>query len=429
MGFQRAFQSKCSVCRSLQHGVKNAKILDAASRGESKAPLAGGGYSAAKALGQRLAEIASDRLAAFWVAEQTQVAESTRRMREAKFRRARDKNDAKRRREIDLRRDASAAAHHVLHEMVRRAMAIAEKDAKLLAQMRASDERRAQREKTQRAAKAEAEAARARVAAAAAPSRGGGGGSATTTMGDDDASRPSSSMSARDYGGELEAQAAAAQLARVQAAEAERAAIVIQSRARSMKDRKRVAEMRREKSDLESAAAKIQANFKGMKARREALPLARKEAEERQAAVVKIQARVRGVAARRLHEDTKRKQLEVNAIFLRAALQSRRVDLRRQAIADAETDLNVAMERLRDAVKPYADAQAAIRDGLAREDVVLLKRMLKTAPDPDIDAILKTTAAMLGRGVKCYRTEWRALLDLTCDLSGEICARWGGGAR
>ena len=83
-----------------------------------------------------------------------------------------------------------------------------------------------------------------------------------------------------------------------------------------------------------------------------------------------------------------------------AALQSRRVDLRRQAIADAETDLGFAKESLLVALQPYTAAQAAAVKDLVRDEVVLLKRMLKTAADPHIDAMLKTTAILLGRGIK-----------------------------
>ena len=63
--------------------------------------------------------------------------------------------------------------------------------------------------------------------------------------------------------------------------------------------------MKEEKAALNAAASRIQASFKGAKAR-EALPQVRLEAEERRVAIVKLQARVRGAIARRLHDATMR---------------------------------------------------------------------------------------------------------------------------
>jgi hypothetical protein len=255
-------------------------------------------------------------------------AEVTREMRETRVRRDRERSEAKLRREVELRQAASSTAYDVIHDCVRRALTIVGRDAKRIAQMKAADERRSQREEENRAMRAEVDAVRARAAAvakaqaiAAAAAAAAAAEAEAAEKGEEEGGVSVDGVDGgkRDLAAELEAEAAATELARVEALEAERAAVIIQSRARARSSKKNVGKLKQENAELDAAAVKIQASVKGRQAR-EALPRKRKEKEDRQSAVVTLQARFRGAATRKRTAETMRGRQEVSAMFMRAAV-------------------------------------------------------------------------------------------------------------
>ena len=411
-------------------------------------PLIGGGHAAAGALGRRLAELASDRLAAGWVVEQAAVGRATRAMRLDRNRREREAAEKQREAADRRRREATAAAMPVVAEVVRRAVAVAANDEKLLAQIERSSARREARERERAAEKQRVEALRVLAEAAEEasmrPTDGGATSEAARGAGgqrpvrralgyEDDAVHVAVEVDAEvdatlaSLVASIEAaEAAANDLAAAEADEAARSAVLIQSCARAMQSKRVLALMRARKAERDAAASKIQARVRGARAR-EDLPRVRVEEAHRVRQITKMQARFRGAVTRKIMEETKRRRQRVSAFFLSAALQSRRDELRRRAIADAEADLGVARDSLRAALTPYREAQTAVQTVVTRDEIVLVKRMLKSAPDVHIDVVLKCAAMLLGRGMKVGRSAWRALLDQKCDLVGEIGARDVGG--